>query len=213
MDPIDEKLAAVLEAINQQLEERDRQTRKYLDLTRQINRGRYQKEKEAHKRNREFSIAAGVVGAILGIVMLAFIFSIWSDMDRMADNMDAMSVSMQQMQASMKNMDSAHMKSMSEDMLAMKTAMVDMNQSMKTMSGNFQIITDKMGTIERVMDDMGQRMTPGVVSMSQDMSEMNQSVKNMNYDTGMMRTGVNHMANDTGAMSHPFRFMNGFTPW
>lgn len=201
-------LANLIESMNQQLDQRERISKAQAKRSQNLIRARREKNAAENERDKKRIILVGIAAAILGVIMLNFIFAIWKDMDVMREKMIVMGDQMIVMNKYMQ-----YMEGMAGDINKMRPAMVDMNASIQTMDHNFQSVTNNMGSIETVMVDMQQRMTPGVVSMSYDMAEMNQSVRNMNADTAVMRTGVSRMASDTGVMMQPFRTINRFNPW
>ena len=196
-----DQLAELIETMSKQLDQRERIVHAQAKRAQGLSRARKAKEDARHKRQQSWMKFIGAAGVVMSLVMLAFILSIWFDMNEMRRQMVAMGGYMENMIA------------MTDDMRQMRTSMSQMNDSMGSMKTNFETMTGDMGTVRQVMSDMGDKMTPSVVSMSRDMAEMNQSVKGMNYDTSVMRTGVYRMSRDTDAMGQPFRAMDDFIPW
>jgi uncharacterized protein YoxC len=184
----DEKqvLVDMIEAMNKQLDQRDRISKAQAIRAQNVARARRQKDRVESKRNKRQMILVGIAAAVLGIIMLQFIFSIWKDMDVMRQQMEIMG---------------SQMVMMAEDIGAMRPAMVEMNGNMKGMAVNFDSVATNMNSMSVDFD-----------SVATNMAQMNQSVKNMNTNTAIMRTGVSHMAHDMNTMSQPFNVMDTFIP-
>lgn len=186
-----ELVQELISTMNAQLEQRERIARKQQQRVAAINRARHHDAQKAveteaakNKRNKHWNILTGIGATVLGVIMMAFILSIWKDMNVMRESMQDMRV---------------YMQSMSGDMGSMKTDMHAMNTSMGSMKDDFSVV-------RVVMTDMQENMTPSVVRMSQDVARMSHNVQGMHW-------GVTRMASDTDAMSEPFRAMNDFIPW
>lgn len=167
-------LVELIKSTHEQLEQRDRIARAQQKRMAALIRARQlDAEKQAlieannNKRQKKWNVLSGIGAVVIGIIMSAFIASIWKDMDQMSQ-------SMQRMEAYM-----AHMDGMSQDMHAMNT-------SMGKMENSFGVVKDNMGDIQVIMNDMNQQMTPSVVSMSKDVAQMRIGVNHMANDTDAM---------------------------